>query len=56
MEVLQFSFETNAFAVTKNFIWNFFEYSLISFLIQSAIYLSIDILYLFTIPYFLLSI
>jgi len=56
MEVLQFSFETNAFALTINFIWNFFEYSLMYFLIRSAIYLSIDLLYLFTIPYFLLLI
>jgi len=56
MEVLQFSFEINAFAVTINFIWHFFEYSLMYFLIQSAIYLSIELSYLFTIPYFLLLI
>ena len=48
MEVLQLNFEINAFALTINFIWHFFEYSLTSFLIHSAIYLNVDLSYLFT--------
>ena len=56
MEVIQFSFEINAFALAINFIWHFFEIELVYFLIQSAIYLSIGLSYLFTIPYFLLLI
>jgi hypothetical protein len=52
MHVTKFNFEVNVFALIINFIWHFFEYSLTSFLIQSAIYLNVDLSYLFTVSYF----
>jgi len=45
MEVLKFNIEINDFTLTINFIWHLCEYSLMSFLNQSAIYPNIDLPY-----------